>query len=250
MKLFKVKYVGSVMKLYKILNKNNNNIDIDMGIFKLSLDIIKEYTNETLDSLHLNMRHNNWNLNKMLNHIKKTGEKIEFLEAYCSKQSFKMLENNSAISYGIYETINKKGHFIEVSLNFNNYIIKKEDAINIVNRYLNIMDMDYGYVFYLKEKQNWIIENNLKTSLFSVTSTFPKSYHEEREKLLEINNGFIPKIYKYNILNNAQIKLLNKPNFCKINDKLSLNEDESTTARQSHAVCCSHKVSASGLIPS
>jgi hypothetical protein len=137
MKLFKTKYVGSVMKLYKILNNNN----LDINISKLSLDIIKEYTNEALDSLHLNMRHNNWNLNKLLDHIKKTGEKMEFLEAYCSKPSSKILENNSAISYGIYETINKKRHFIEVSLNFNNYTIKKEDAINIVNRYLKIMDI-------------------------------------------------------------------------------------------------------------
>ncbi|MDR1285063.1 MAG: hypothetical protein LBJ88_02555 [Campylobacteraceae bacterium] len=220
MKLFKIKYVGSVMKIYQIFN------NIDISIFQLSLDIIKEYTNETLDGLHLNMRHNNWDLNKLLNHIQKTGEKIEFLEAYSSKPSSKMLENSSSISYGVYETLNKKGHFVEVSLNINNYIIKKEDVINIINRYLKIMDIDYGYVFYLKEKQNWIIENNLKTSLFSVTSTIPKGYYEEREKLLEINNGFIPKIYKYNILNNAQIKLLNKPNLCKINDKLSLNEDE------------------------
>jgi hypothetical protein len=223
MGLFKEKYAGSIIKLYKIHNENS----MDINVFKLSLDLVKQYTNETLEKVNLNMRQNDWTLNKLMNHSEKTSEKIHFLEAHSSIPDKRIigLENKSAINYGIYETKNKKGEFTELDLNFNDYLIKTENVLNIINEYLKIMDIDYGYVFYLNEKQNWFYENKLKVSLFSVTGSTPEGYYEEREKMLEINTGYIPRIYHYKILNNEQIKALNIKdinNIHKINNKLSL----------------------------
>ncbi|GHU18958.1 hypothetical protein FACS189475_05290 [Betaproteobacteria bacterium] len=92
------------------------------------------------------MRQNGWGFNRLLNHLKNTNEKIDFLEAYDSVPDKKLfgIENKSGIAYGVYETINKKGIFVELCLNFNNCIMNKENILNIINEYSKIIDIDYG----------------------------------------------------------------------------------------------------------
>jgi hypothetical protein len=232
-KIFKEKYVGSIMKLYNTSNQTN----LDINVFILCLDIIKTYINEIphAHGIHLNFRNNGWNMDKLLSHLQKANEKIDALDACYDGKTYKEAslkelfgppENGSGIIYGVNKTIDKRRRdFVELAINFNNWLAEKVDIINIVKKISEKMDIDYGYVFYLKKGYDWLSENKFKIGFFSYTVTTPKGFLKERDKLLEVNNGYIPKIHKYNILNIEQQKTLNKNNLVKINNRVSLYEE-------------------------
>jgi hypothetical protein len=203
MRLFGGKYVGSVIKLFKIMEKKG--MDLGMDLYETSNKIVQKYTNDRLNKVNLNLRHNDWSINKLYNHIKSTNEKIDVIEAFGRSSSD---WSSTFLVYMLYNENLLEKSFLELILTFDMYLINDVNiVIDISNEYLKVIHFDYGYIF--DRKWNQDIDTERK-SFFGTYSSHKKEDVELERKIPLIKEGFIPKMYKYNILNENQIKTLNE----------------------------------------
>lgn len=79
-----------------------------------------------------------------------------------------------------------------------------EKAQKIIETWLPITRIDYAYGYRADKKLTWN-EWITKKSFWSSTSYIPKDEEVWQEKISEIPNGSIKKIYDFNVLNTAQM---------------------------------------------
>ena len=73
-----------------------------------------------------------------------------------------------------------------------------------VEKLNKIFSIDYGYIFPFEKGIDIFIEKKVKKSFFTSSVSVTKEDILNRERLLNINNGYIPKIYPTNLFNQSQ----------------------------------------------
>jgi len=219
------KFIGSTIKLYKLVTEKNYQISVE-DLTKLLLEFVQKCTNENLNQIYKNFNSNPLSLNKFYEFVNKN-EVVEF-SAYSRK--IENEKNQTFINYGN-SLLNRTGKykktteykneidFVDLIIYLDNYFIKENEVVEFIKIIFQIFNFDYGYTFYLEKNQSCL---NERKGLFSIPTGNTEEDIEKREKMKEIKNGYVPKIYKYNFLNNIQIKTLNIKNIVNITNNLYL----------------------------
>jgi hypothetical protein len=226
MKLFNPKYVGSVMKLYKVVNHENCRISV-ADLTEFCLEFVEKCTNESLNQIYKNYNSKPLNVNKFYEFMNDEKHIVVSFEAYSSKNSHEKGEQtcifyannllNKTEKYKRSAEYKTEIDIIDLTVFINNFFITEPEIIHFVNGICKIIAFDYGYIFYLEKNRNLITEG--KDGVFSKIGHNTNDFHQ---KLKDVKTGYVPKIYPFNILNPNQIKALNVKDKININDNLYL----------------------------
>ena len=220
-------YTGSTIKLYKVVTPETCQVPV-VDLTKFCLEFVTECTNNRLNQMYKNYNSKPLSVNKFYEFANDENNVVVSLQAYSSKRNENGKGEQSLVFYGN-NILNKTEKYkksiayktetdvIDVTIFLNNFFIEKGTIIDFVSAICRIIDFDYGYVFYLEKRQCVITEG--KSGLFSKIERTPFDYNRI---LTDTKNGYIPKIYPYNILNLNQIKSLNIENPISINRNLYL----------------------------
>ena len=234
MKMFGLKYTGSVVKLYKIVTYENCKISSLNTIFEICFEFIKKCTDENLNQMYKNYNNCPLSVQKFNEFIKEEKQPVVSLHAYNSKNHNKkgmqtcLFYGNSLLNktekYKKTAEYKTEMDIIDLIIYLDKYYLNDKNTIcEFIDKLYKNIEIDYGYVFYLEKYQDII---NERKGFFSTLADNTKEDIEKRKKLVEVNNGYIPKLYKYNILNYNQIKLINLDCHLKISSNLLLCEKE------------------------
>jgi len=119
------------------------------------------------------------------------------------------------------EEYKKKKGYISIIMCLKNYYIDDTTIVEFIKKLYPVLNIDYGHAFNW-EKDHHInpIGEYLMENILGITSK--EIYSFDVEKLYELNSGHVPKIFKFNILNDSQRKSLNIESTIKITDDLQL----------------------------
>lgn len=141
-----------------------------------------------------------------------TKNEIVYANGVNKNDTISVLYSNKALNQ-----INKENEkeLIDIILHFKEGITE-EIMLEITELVNNIFPVTYGYGFELKKNQEITSESILKKTLFGV-STQKSNYKIN----VSIENGNIPKIYRYNFLNKNQIENNNIIDYKPISNNLA-----------------------------
>ena len=219
----------SAIRLYKIISHDTSQMQSAnlINLTRICLDFIQKCTNEKLDMIYKNYERKHLSVDKFYDYINEM-KPVEYFCAHNSKNPNQL--NETCIHYGngmlaLTDENKKEETHIGLLILLKNYFIDKDEIIKFINAIYNIIDIDYGNIFYSEHDQyvDIISEGKWQKRLFSYS--IKNMDYIKLDILNNVKNGSVPKIYKYNILNNNQIKSLNINNSIKINENLHLYEE-------------------------
>jgi hypothetical protein len=218
MGILKPNYTGSVIKIFKIATYDTCQVSVSELVNFLN-GFLSKCTEEKLIRIYKNYNSKHLSVNRFFEYINDSKNIIANLIINWSKSSTIFYDNNllnKTEEYKKSKQYKMDIDLISLYIHLNNYFINETDVICFVDNIYKIINFDYGYVFYLQNKQDVITE---KAGVFS-----QKLPYDINNKLKNIKEGYVFKLYKYNMLNEIQVKTLNV-NAQKINNNLYLYKE-------------------------
>jgi hypothetical protein len=199
--------VGYVLKLFKIINSDDLKL-YDSNLLKKNIELIvlhlfgNDYTK--FNYVEKNYSSKSWkNINSFFNHIDKSINK-DIVYLSIGHEFNSIMYSNSLLNQKNPEGSDLIEFYICSKLNFTEENIKL-----FVYNLCKSFQIDYGYFIKLEKNMNIISERKDKTTIFGTTSSVTNEDLENRKKMLNIKNGYFPKLFDLNILNNSQFENLN-----------------------------------------
>lgn len=202
--LRKKKPIGNVLKLFKIITPEelgqynsktiNNVIELSVNTF---------YDEDVLNCIDLNYGWKTYKkLTTFLDKLKGSLDNIEIVSLVISNSM-----DTKIISYSN-EILNQvqKDDFgiVELIICSDDNKLNNETVRAFVEKLNKKFPIDYGYIFPFEKGIDIFIEKKVKKSFFTSSVSVTKEDILNRERLLNINNGYIPKIYPTNLFNQSQ----------------------------------------------
>lgn len=215
--LRKKKPVGNVLKLFKIITPEelglynsktiNNVVELSVNMF---------YDEDVFNCIELNYGCKTYKkLTTFLDKLKGSLDNIEIVSLVISNSM-----DTKIISYSneILNQIQKDDFgIVELIICSDDNKLNNETVRAFVEKLNKIFPIDYGYIFPFEKGIDIFIEKKVKKSFFTSSVSVTKEDILNRKRLLNINNGYIPKIYPTNIFNQSQFD-------CFKNDRYSIEE--------------------------
>lgn len=122
------------------------------------------------------------------------------------------------------------GDIIEVTISIDSAKVNSERILKFFKEIYVILNFDYAFTLELDERYDFAYERKIKRKLFSISVESKEIDVTWKTSQIGIQEGFIKKLYKFNIINNSHlqqpvIKELIKQcigNLEKLNDKLTI----------------------------
>ncbi|MWP50412.1 MULTISPECIES: hypothetical protein [unclassified Gilliamella] len=190
----KNKINGDVLKYFIVINWNDREeyTTLFKSFIKAFNKFLEKNSIETIYKFELN-----YSSKKYSNDSFCTKNEIVYANGVNKNDTVSVLYSNKALNQIKKE--NEK-ELIDIILHFKEGITE-EIMLEITELVNNIFPVTYGYGFELKKNQEITSESILKKTLFGV-STQKSNYKIN----VSIENGNIPKMYRYNFLNKNQVE--------------------------------------------
>ncbi len=208
----KKEIIGDVLKLFKIVSPKDldlYNPNTIKNVISFSLNSF--FYDDIFNYVELNYGSKRYkSLTTFLNKIDDSSDNFEIVDLIISNSA-----NSNTILYSN-ELLNQtqKENFGIVELNicseFNN--INKNSTNAFIEKLIEIFPIDYGYVFPFEKGMDIHTEKIVKKSIFGSSTSVTKEDILRRNRLLNLNNGFFPKLYPINFLNQSQFDSLKNNN--------------------------------------
>lgn len=222
--LRKKKPIGNVLKLFKIITPEelgpynsktiNNVIELSVNTF---------YDEDVFNCIDLNYGWKTYKkLTTFLDKLKGSLDNIEIVSLVISNSM-----DTQIISYSneILNQVQKDDSgIVELIVCSDDNKLNNETVRVFVERLNRIFPIDYGYIFPFEKGMDIIIEKKVKESFFSSSVSVTKEDILNRKRLLNINNGYIPKLYPTNIFNQSQFDCF-KNGSCSIEEVIEINNN-------------------------
>lgn len=190
----KNKINGDVLKYFIVINWNDREeyTTLFKSFIKAFNKFLEKNSIETIYKFELNYSSKKYSIDSFC-----TKNEIVYANGVNKNDTVSVLYSNKALNQIKKE--NEK-ELIDIILHFKEGITE-EIMLEITELVNNIFPVTYGYGFELKKNQEITSESILKKTLFGV-STQKSNYKIN----VSIENGNIPKMYRYNFLNKNQVK--------------------------------------------
>lgn len=202
--LRKKKPIGNVLKLFKIITPDelglynsktiNNVIELSVNTF---------YDEDVFNCIDLNYGWKTYKkLTTFLDKLKGSLDNIEIVSLVISNSI-----DSQIISYSndILNQVQKDDFgIVELIICSDDNKLNNETVRVFVEELNKIFPIDYGYIFPLEKGVDIFIEKKVKESFFTSSVSVTNEDILNRKRLLNINNGYIPKIYPTNLFNQSQ----------------------------------------------
>ncbi|KAA5472730.1 MULTISPECIES: hypothetical protein [Bacteroidales] len=204
--------IGDVLKLFKIISPKDldlYNPNTIKNVINLSLNSF--FYDDIFNYVELNYGSKKYkSLTTFFDKINESSDNIEIVDL--------IISNNADSNIILYsnDLLNQiqKENFGIVELNicsaFNN--INKDTTNAFIDELIKIFPIDYGYIFPFEKGMDIHTEKIVKKSFWCSHISVTKEDILKRNRLLNLNNGFFPKLYPINILNQSQFDSLKKSN--------------------------------------
>jgi hypothetical protein len=185
---------GDVLKYFIVINWNDREeyTTLFKSFIKAFNKFLEKNSIETIYKFELNYSSKKYSFDSFC-----TKNEIVYANGVNKNDTVSVLYSNKALNQIKKE--NEK-ELIDIILHFKEGITE-EIMLEITELVNNIFPVTYGYGFELKKNQEITSESILKKTLFGV-STQKSNYKIN----VSIENGNIPKMYRYNFLNKNQVK--------------------------------------------
>jgi hypothetical protein len=185
---------GDVLKYFIVINWNDREeyTTLFKSFIKAFNKFLEKNSIETIYKFKLNYSSKKYSFDSFC-----TKNEIVYANGVNKNDTVSVLYSNKALNQIKKE--NEK-ELIDIILHFKEGITE-EIMLEITELVNNIFPVTYGYGFELKKNQEITSESILKKTLFGV-STQKSNYKIN----VSIENGNIPKMYRYNFLNKNQVK--------------------------------------------
>ncbi|WP_141672927.1 hypothetical protein [Gilliamella sp. wkB18] len=190
----KNKINGDVLKYFIVINWNDREeyTTLFKSFIKAFNKFLEKNSIETIYKFELNYSSKKYSIDSFC-----TKNEIVYANGVNKNDTVSVLYSNKALNQIKKE--NEK-ELIDIILHFKEGITE-EIMLEITELVNNIFPVTYGYGFELKKNQEITSESILKKTLFGV-STQKSNYQIN----VSIENGNIPKMYRYNFLNKNQVE--------------------------------------------
>lgn len=204
--------IGDVLKLFKIISPKDldlYNPNTIKNVINLSLNSF--FYDDIFNYVELNYGSKKYkSLTTFFDKINESSDNIEIVDL--------IISNNADSNIILYsnDLLNQiqKENFGIVELNicsaFNN--INKDTTNAFIDELIKIFPIDYGYIFPFEKGMDIHTEKIVKKSFWGSHISVTKEDILKRNRLLNLNNGFFPKLYPINFLNQSQFDSLKKSN--------------------------------------
>lgn len=195
---------GSVLKLFKVVRYKDLSLYNPQAIknaIKLFIDSFFE--DSVFDCIELNYGVKTYKkLTVFLEQINEVSGDLEICDLIISskEKANKILYSNSLLNQ-----VHQEGAgVIEFDICSGHNDISKDKAYAFIKALLEIFPIDYGYVLPLEKGMDVRSERIVKSSFWGSSVSVTKEDILRRDGLLNLNDGFLPKLYPINILNQSQ----------------------------------------------
>lgn len=207
------KEIGHVLKLFRVINKEDlaiYNSQLIINVIQLNLTTFFDNHPNSFNSLEVNYGNDiNGKLETFFKILSDSSKTKEIVDLYLSHN-----ESINIISYSntLLNKIQQDGNeLIELNVCFESEIATKK-IISFVKELIRTFPVDYGYIFPYFENMEIDSEKFIKTSFFSSSVKNNEDQIQRRKRLLEIREGYYPKLYPINIFNKLQLNQLQSEN--------------------------------------
>lgn len=219
----KNKKIASVIKLFKVVSSKQVHYPVK-NIIELCHQMLYDKTRDSIQNLEVNYGDKKWkNIDSFYKFISNNKDyPIVYFYAGGAKELDTIIYSNNILN----KTIKDSLDFLSITISFYSIFITDKDIIGFVKDIYKIINIDYGYSFYLGKNQDISSEKKIKKSFFSYSTTVDEKDIEQEKNMIEIRSGYIPKLYSFNILNKKQFIQIKQnstaENTTVINDELIL----------------------------
>lgn len=185
---------GDVLKYFIVISWNDREeyTTLFKSFIKAFNKFLEKNSIEMIYKFELNYSSKKYSIDSFC-----TKNEIAYANGANRNDTISVLYSNKALNQIKKE--NEK-ELIDIVLHFKE-AITEEIMLEITELVNNIFPVTYGYGFELKKNQEITSESILKKTLFGVSTK--KSNHKIN---VSIENGNIPKMYRYNFLNKNQVE--------------------------------------------
>lgn len=203
--LFKKKKEYDVLKLYKVVDIETAEKFQSKRCINLILKFLNGYYDNKPNVFDINFGNKVCNgFEKFEEYIKKvTDEKIVNLSAYYSSSKSRFSFSN--------DILNVKGvslSYINITIVLDKSFLNSDLMLNLIKDLNNFSKFDYGYGFRMSENYNFDTEKKYNKSFFgdSVTVSISDDDIDTEKRKIDVKDGYVKKIYPFNLLNAKQLK--------------------------------------------
>lgn len=204
---FKSKKEYDVLKLFKVVDLETAKKFQSKRCVNLLLKFLKDYYNNQPNIFDLNYGNKEWNsFGKFEENIDKfSDENIVYLSAYYSSSKSRFSFSN--------DILNVKGvsvSYINITVVLDKSFLNSDSILNLVKELNDFSEFDYGYGFRISEDYDFDTEKKLNKSFFgdSVSISITDDDIDSEKRKIDVKDGYVKKIYPFNLLNASQLKSL------------------------------------------
>lgn len=204
--------LGNVLKLFKIISPKDldlYNPNTIKNVINLSLHTF--FYDNVFNYVELNYGCKKYkSLTAFFNKINESFDSIEIVDLIISNN----IDSNIILYSNDLLNQVQKENFGIVELNICSALnnINKDTTNAFIEELSKIFPIDYGYVFPFEKGMDIHTEKIVRSSFWGSPISVTKEDILKRNQLLNLNNGFFPKLYPINFLNQSQFDRLKKSN--------------------------------------
>jgi hypothetical protein len=222
-----------ILKIFKIVGIDEAKGFKTKYCLNLILDFFEIFYNNLPDNFDINYGKKEWNSLKNFKKqiIKYNDEYIFNLNGYFSSSSSKF-----SLSNNILNSKNKDISYIKITIVMDKKFINEEKTLNLIKEIYKFFKFDYAYGLNLNEGYDFDSEKKINKSFFGLfhSVSITKEDLEEENRKVDFKNGYMKKIYPFNIINENQLSYINQN--IKINYHLSKFNDQLYILRQDSSI--------------
>lgn len=205
----KEKYIGFVIKLFKIITPQyKEDTQIILDVVNIWCEVMNTVNKDAISRISVNYGNKKWKtIAGFRNYLySRSKENICELSIFCEHEGNRFVYLNTLNN----EIIKNEFGMEEFYLSFNSKLLMDIDRFKeIICRVYNVFKLDYAYSFLLEKNIDIISEKKMRNSWFSKSVSIEKHNIARENEMLKIQEGYIPQIYKYNVLNMKQLSKMN-----------------------------------------
>lgn len=219
----KMKYIGYVVKLFKIVTSSKEEVKPIMDIINIWYNNVCMKGDDIVDCVSINYGSKKWQTLKGFSNFLHNKTQDDICELFIScKQTGNCFFYLKALNN---EMIKKESGIEEFYLSFNSeHFIDIESFKSLINKIYRVFKLDYAYAFALEKNIDIVSEKKVVNHWFSKSVSINQHDLNRERKMIEIKEGYIPKLYKYNVFNKRQLLNLEtikkNPEISLINEQL------------------------------